>query len=264
MKIFIGFFGLPRCSAVTVPSIERHILAPCERLGELQIGYHLYHQQRVDNPRSGEQGALPDANYDWFRQHLGIIEPASMAPVQAVHDGLMPYGDPFEDGFRSYRNLLMQLHSLRQISGQAHAADADVVLYLRPDLCYHDPLEPGVVKACARDARKVFVPDWQWGFGINDRFGICGRQASQAYGQRLNMASHYCNTKQAPLHSESLLQHVLRSSDLRLRTTRMRASRVRIAGEVKDENFEALQTIMGGRRRRWGLQLTRALSRLAC
>lgn len=262
MKIFVGFFGLPRCSAVTMPSIEQHILAPCERLGELQIGYHLYHQQQVDNPRSGEQGDLPDTNYDWFRRHPGVIEPASVAPVQAEHDALMRYGDPFDDGYRSYRNLLMQLHSLRQLSAQAHTAGADVVLYLRPDLYYHDPLEPAVIKACARDTRKVFVPDWQWGFGINDRFGICGRDASPAYGQRLTVAARYCSSMQAPLHSESLLQHVLRSSEVRLRTTRLRASRVRIAGQMKPENFEPLQTIIGGRRRRWGLQITRALSRL--
>ena len=66
MKIALAFFGLPRCSAVAFPSIERNLLAPLRAAGELRVFQHLWRQDRVFNPRTGEDQAVPQENYAFF------------------------------------------------------------------------------------------------------------------------------------------------------------------------------------------------------
>ncbi len=56
--VAVALFGLPRCSAVTVPSIETQILAPLHCFGDVRVYYHLFRQDRIDNPRSGEAGQV--------------------------------------------------------------------------------------------------------------------------------------------------------------------------------------------------------------
>ena len=56
--IAVALYGLPRCSAVTVPSIEKQILAPLRRCGNVRVFYHLFLQDRIDNVRSSEAGPL--------------------------------------------------------------------------------------------------------------------------------------------------------------------------------------------------------------
>ena len=84
MKIALAFFGLPRCTALAFPSIERNLLAPLRAVGELRVFQHLWRQERIFNPRTREDHAVPDANYPPFAGFEGVIEEEDEKPPLAT------------------------------------------------------------------------------------------------------------------------------------------------------------------------------------
>ena len=111
-RIAVLFFGLPRCSSVCMPSIERNLLEPLRALGvgaEIHTLHHLNRQQEVVNPRSNENGALDEDNYRWFAGREGVVEAPDPALIATMLPSLLAFGDTYGDGGASLRNLLFQL-----------------------------------------------------------------------------------------------------------------------------------------------------------
>jgi len=237
MRAVVAFFGLPRCSAVCWPSIERHLLEPLAALASVTVVAHLYRQARVVNPRSGEDAPLPDANYRPFEAFRTEIEdrPAGEPGLLA---SLKPYGDAWHDGHVSLGNLLLQLRSLHLVTALAAAESPDIVLFARPDLLYHEPLDRAAIDHAASGTLHLSLPAWEaWG-GLNDRFALAGAGAWQAYGSRLLLAPHYCIQTGLPLHSERFLAYAMGFAGARVLTFDQRASRVRVDGSLAEEDFE--------------------------
>lgn len=241
MKIALAFFGLPRCSPVAFPSIERQLIAPLSDAGELQVCYHLYRQPHVFNPRSGEDDPQREDNYLPFLPFRGRFEdrrPEASGQLQR----LMAYGDAWQDQFHSLTNLVLQLQSLLAVTEQMAEDAPQVVVFARPDLLYHQRLPLEQVAHVVSHPDEVVLPWWEsWG-GFNDRFAIAGARAWRAYGGRLLLADHYCQHTRQPLHSEKFLRYALRFASVPVRTIGMRASRVRVDGRIEDEDFEGLRS----------------------
>lgn len=239
-RVAICFFGITRSLAHTRDSIERHVLTPSGDLspGHLRVYGHFFRQVEIDNPRSGEKGALdPEAHrmlpLDWIR-----LEDPDLCLQAWNFDGLKAWGDCWNDGFRSLRNLVHQLHSLRQVSLAALEDGADICIFCRPDLRYHDSLGPVLVRAMKTGDDRVFLPWWQAHGGQNDRFAIAaGRRAITAYGQRIEQALAFCQAGQVPLNSEHLLDFALRQANIPVTRMGCRASRVRLDGVQRYEDF---------------------------
>jgi len=53
-RIAIGFFGITRSLKWTLSSIQKNIIEPARSLGDVRLYAHLYQQEYVLNPRSGE------------------------------------------------------------------------------------------------------------------------------------------------------------------------------------------------------------------
>ncbi len=53
-RIAIGFFGITRSLKWTLSSIQKNIIEPAHNLGDVRLYAHLYQQEYVLNPRSGE------------------------------------------------------------------------------------------------------------------------------------------------------------------------------------------------------------------
>jgi hypothetical protein len=237
MKIALAFFGLPRCSAITFPSIQRNLLDPLAAAGELHVFQHLYRQDWIFNPRSGEDHPQPDENYRPFGAFDGVVVPRPTGD-SPLFLRLQPYGDAFQDGFHSLRNLLLQLHSLYEVTQRAAAAQPDVVVFARPDLLYHEPLRREDLERAAAQPDEVTLPWWEsWG-GFNDRFAVCGARAYRAYGGRVLLVDHFCERTGQALHSESFLRYALAFAGVRVRTIGLRATRVRVDGRMQWEDFE--------------------------
>lgn len=255
MKIAIGFFGLPRCSQLAMPSIEEKFIRPLQEVGEVRLFHHLYLQKMVLNLRSGEDAALSADNYGWFTQSSGVLEPPDGVAQRVGFDEVKPFGDFWGDGTTSLMNLMLQLHSLSVVTAQISLIDADVVIFLRPDLVYHDKVDVRFVEYLIKEPRACLVPNWQcWG-GYNDRFALCGKDVFRAYGNRLSLALTFCETYRSPLHAEQLLRFALRQQSAKVRFINLRASRVRVGGELKEECFDPKATWGEGllNSLRWGV-----------
>lgn len=243
VKIAIALFGIPRGASVTMPVIGTNVIRPCQDIGETRTFFHLYKQSRVTNGRSGDDASIPADAYASFEPFEGELEAPDTCLRRWHFDIVRRFGDHYQDEFRSVRNLLHQLHSLRRVTTAIYAWRPDVVVFIRPDLLYHEPVSAIAVACASRDERYCLIPDWQWWGGYNDRFAICGARAAAVYGRRAELAIEFSLRTGRPLHAERLLRYALRRERAAVRLTRMRASRVRMNGLVVDEDFSWCRTV---------------------
>ena len=237
LKVAVAFFGIPRNSAICFPSIQKQVLAQIPHGANVQCFYHLYQTDTVSNRRSGEDGSLSASNYDPFLTMTGALERDTGVLERWEFERIKALGDTWGDEHASVRNLLLQLHSLHSVTARVEAFDPDFVIFVRPDLKYHDPL-PGYVFD-QPDARRLnaYIPNWQWWGGLNDRFAICGRDVYQAYGRRIERIFDFSKATGRKLHSERLLKFALQQANAKICLLATTASRVRINGEYAEEDF---------------------------
>ncbi|HKX41402.1 MAG TPA: hypothetical protein VJO99_09615, partial [Burkholderiaceae bacterium] len=178
-------YGIPRGSAIAMPSLAEHFIEPARRIGECRVFYHLYRQDWVVNARSGEAAAMPTDAYAPFASFDGELEPPDRCLERWGFERICAFGDHYQDGFRSIHNLVHQLHSMRQVTARLAAWQPDVVMYVRPDLYYHAAPTHDMIEGLCRHPKRCFVPDWHWWGGYNDRFAFCGAEVYRAYGNRI-------------------------------------------------------------------------------
>lgn len=261
MKVAVAYFGIPRNSSVCFPTIQENVYRQLAKGAQVASFYHLYEPQLVENPRSGESAFLDHKNYVVFSGMDGRFEAAGPCLERWGFDRIKQFGDVWGDDFKSLSNLIHQLNSLHAVTGLVQEYDPDVVLFLRPDLLYHDRLPQFVVSAVAAQPLAVYIPEWQWWNGLNDRFAICGRSVYAAYGRRIERAFSFCEQQSRGLHAERFLRFAMTEAGAKLRALEMRASRVRIGGEVVAESFSPKRS-MGRRENRFALPLARLRARL--
>lgn len=239
-KIAVCFFGITRSLRHTIASIEENVLAPARLCGEVKIYAHFFRQKEIDNPRSGEVGELDTEEYRLLNPDWLQLEEPDTCLSRWNFEAIKGYGDHYywNDGFRSMRNLMHQLHSLHEATGAVLADDADLCLFCRPDLRYHDSLGRHIQRGTKARHDLVQVPYWQPWHGLNDRFAIVtGREAIAAYGQRILLAQEFCQLGPQPLHAESLLKYAISKAGVRVKKFPERASRVRLDGTQAREIF---------------------------
>ncbi|WP_413043036.1 hypothetical protein [Pseudomonas sp. YJ42] len=259
MKLAVAFFGIPRNSSICFPSIEQNIYQYLPREAQVRSYYHLYEPQLVNNPRSGENGFIGESNYLPFARMDGRLEEAGACLRRWDFDEVKKHGDVWRDDFKSLSNLIHQLNSLHAVTALVDGFDPDVVLFVRPDLLYHDALPRFALNACASDRRAVYIPHWQWWNGLNDRFAVCGRDVYGAYGRRAELMIPFCLQEQRGLHAERLLRFSMGRVGALVRTLDVRASRVRLNGELVEETFSSKHS-MGRRESRFVLPMARLRS----
>jgi hypothetical protein len=267
MKITVAFYGIPRCTRISAPSIETHLLEPLRSLGDVAVVHHLWKLDQVRSARSGENTALSEDAYDYFAGFAGVIEPAEAFEEGNEFKSWKRFGDPFNDNFGSLRNLMHQLQSLKRVTAQVKKMNPDVVVFARPDLQYHDDISLSACRFAARFPKACVVPIWNWWAGFNDRFAICGKAAFEAYGTRVDRAIEFAQSSGRSIHSESLVKHTLRKNRVWTLAIPLTASRVRADGTVRQENFNSIETstLWRGRHDRFDrlqCRLTRQVSKL--
>ncbi|AJE47160.1 hypothetical protein [Celeribacter indicus] len=238
-QIAICFFGITRSLKHTIGSIEANVIEPARALGTVRTYAHFFDQASISNSRSGEQGELDREEYRLLKADRLRLEAPDMCLEEWGFEGLKDFGDSWNDGFRSLRNLVHQLHSMNAAAADALADDPDLVIYCRPDMLYHHNLGPWIGRALASSEPGVTLPNWQhWHGGYNDRFAICrGVSAARIYGSRVNRMRDFCVETSSPVHSERLLRFVLDEAGIKPPLMSARASRVRANGDVKRERF---------------------------
>ena len=239
VKCAVAFFGLPRNSEVCFPSIQKNIYGSLPDGAVVRSFYHLYEQERIDNPRSNEKEKISSSNYVPFKGMEGELEKPGLVLEKWNFKYFHSLGDTWGDEGISIKNLIHQLHSLRQVtllieeSGMA----PDFVIFVRPDLIYHNEIPKHVFKSFSHNYNSVYVPGWQWWKGLNDRFAICGKESYKSYGKRIEEAMNYCTSGDEEIHAEKLLKYALYKSRSKIKFLKSYASRVRVNGEIVDEDF---------------------------
>ena len=245
-----------------MPSIESRMLEPLRRCGRVRVTCHLLHQRRIDNPRSGETGDLDPSNYDVLASYAGQRETPPDLRDSAAYRAIRQHGDRWGGDGASLHNALLQLHALESAWDRVRMDASDVIVYLRPDLLYHDSLDPGIVRHVARHPSVCALPGWQWHRGCNDRFAVCGPRAAEVYATRAHLIEEWCRGHRGPFEPEALLAFALRRGNVHVVAMPLRASRVRLGGRVHDERFtgRCLES-PGVRLRLWQARLAYTLLR---
>ena len=243
MKICIGFFGLPRNTDRTFSSIRENILQPAAEFGTVLPCYHLYKQTHVLNPRSLENSELDPSQYQPFSELQGELESPDKITEKWGFTEISARGDAWSDGLYSLRNLLLQLHSLAQVTQQLESFDPDIVVFIRPDLRYHQSFSSALKQiTTSKNEKTVWLPFWQWAGGYNDRFAICTKDAFSAYGRRIKAVDAYLRSyTKRPLHAERLLMFALDHERIKVRRLNVQATRVRVSGLEVEEDFSRVQ-----------------------
>lgn len=235
-KIAICFFGITRSLSFTIESIKRNVIVPTKELGDVKVICHFFNQKEINNPRSGEQLKLDPEEYKLLAPDFIKLEKPNSFLADSDFNNVIGFGDAFGDNNFSTKNLFHQLWSISQVTDSARVWGADIVVFVRPDILYHDSFQDALEQAIAIDEPRVYAPNWQHWDGVNDRFAIAvGSKAIESYGKRYNKILEYCTKTNSPLHSEKLLDYSLKKIDRYF--IKHRASRVRASGERKQELF---------------------------
>lgn len=246
MRIGIVFFGLPRCSRMTLPTIEQYILGALPADAEVFIHSSLSYQTAITNLRSQEAGKVEAENYTFFTQYPHIFTTPEQLLDTELYQQLLAYGDKqWADNGASLRNLMLQLNSLRLGYLACRQHGCDFYLFVRPDLLIHDaiPIVDFIEKM--QDERAVMLPGWQWHRGVNDRFCLATQRAADVFGLRYERMLDFCQKTGREMHSERFLAYELQVNNVVVRTCTARMSRVRVSGQQVEEEFSPLRR-MGG------------------
>jgi hypothetical protein len=235
-RVAVVFFGITRSLRFTLDSINRKVIEPARAMTpHVGLFGHFYDQIAIHNPRSGEAGNLDPEEY----RLLNLDQVEREAPGHCLADypidQLKAYGDYWKNKFRSFQNLVHQLHSLRRATLLAEQFQPDIVIFARPDLWYHTSTGPYLADLRSADSSQVLVPNWAQWRGLNDRLALArGADAIRAYGHRVERMLDFC-AEGRKLHSEQLLKYAL--TDQVVRMIPLHASRVRSDGRVVVEDF---------------------------
>jgi hypothetical protein len=242
MKIALCFRGIARSLKHTISSIRSNIIDPAKRIAEVRVFTHLFDQADIDNPRSNERGPLDRREHLLLQSDELYLEEPGQCLALHDFDRLKEYGDPWSNDFTSLRNLVHELHSLRQGWTMAERWKPDVIMFLRPDLLYESSFEVLLNKIQSNQRKGLCIPVWQGCWGANDRFAVAtSLEAARTYALRISYIHDYCAGRNRPLHAEKFLLHRLRQEKTPVWFTNIRARRVRSNGAYAPEKFSVVK-----------------------
>jgi hypothetical protein len=236
-KILVAYYGLPRATALCLPSLRRRIVDVLrDRGAEVTETGLLIFQQAVANPRSGENAQLALENYQLFD---GVAKPYTVD--ENVHreyfDILKGYGDTWRDDFSSLGNVLRQLLCLQALGERIAGMDFEQLILVRADLFCHRALNEREIGLVLGAPDQLVVPTWGSHKGVNDRFMVCPASFSQVITNRIIWAQTYCESVEA-FHSERFLRWVIEAEGIPVNTISLPMSRVRLGGVIRHERFK--------------------------
>ena len=237
-KISICFFGITRDLEKTFPSIQKNLIYPARKLAEVKIFCHFYDLKVIKNSRSQENEIKIKNNWNLFNADKLISEEPNLIFHNYSLENIMKYGDIFKDDYKSIRNLIHQLFSLKKVYEISKENNSDLTIFARPDLYYWDSFEKNIQDLLNSSKDYIAIPNWQFYRGFNDRFAICTSDyASYIYANRINQINNFLRNTQNYLIPECLLFYSIFQSKAKTSLLDIKASRVRANGKMVSEKF---------------------------
>lgn len=242
MRIALCFRGIARSLVHTISSIQSNVISPAQKFGEVRIFTHLFNLKQIGEPGRGEFGAPDPFEYQLLQSDELQLEEPGTCLDQHAYDQIRQFGDAWSNDFRSLKNLIHALHSLKKGWEMARQWQPDVVCFLRPDLNYLNSLETIFKQVADGQRRGLCLPIWHSNWGINDRFAIAStEQAAHSYANRIDRAMTYCQETKKPLHAEIFLLHCLKQDKTPTWFTTAKAQRVRFGGIPRFEKYSVIK-----------------------
>jgi hypothetical protein len=251
------FSGINRSLKWTFGSIKRSILDVLDAAdSSYDVFFHTYSLRTLNSPHAGELGVDvqggPFEEALAFQTHLrrysvtlqGEFDAVFTLPEYAMREG--------EFGFDSttVRNVFRDMNSLREVTvlweeesvylRDSRHASYTLVLYLRPDLFYHDALDVSLLWQAALATSSFLSPTWQTFSGLNDRVAIGSPAVMRVFGRRLDFLEAVEAKTQSPwLIPEVFLKVVMVELHAfsPIAWDNFRASRVRATGRILCYDF---------------------------
>lgn len=222
------FFGqVKNLEPEHVENFAENILEPLmNRCATVEAYLHTYSLTSFTNPRNSEKD-VPLDTVGSLELLLDKMDETGVYFVDAsfslTEQGLLAFRsldyylqakDPWGDNPRiSMTNYLLQMYSLDRVSELwwPYRKRYSMVVYLRPDLIYRNPLP--IPDRIEEDT--LYAPDFDIFFGYNDRFGLGTPKVMDVYGHRMRYIEAYFNppphAKRPPsfrksLHAETYLK----------------------------------------------------------
>ena len=236
MHVALALYGLPRHPRALM-SIRKMIDVLQAHGITNRVFCHYYDLEHIVNPRTKENCAVTPPDFSVLGPIAEIQSDDQCVVVDEVYDvhEYNPLGDPWRTNFESPKNLLRQLYSLKQVTTMwsGYHETFDAVLCLRLDLLYQR-FRPDLLTQAVHD-NKLYLPNYKCSGGYHDRWAIGPPSAMRVYGNRLDKAFSYAQTRK--LHSEKFLKYALRGVRVK-KSAGMRNNRIRADGRVqKDQGF---------------------------
>ncbi len=237
-KISICFFGITRDLDKTFPTIENNIIAPATKYADVKVFCHLYDLKEIDNIRSQEKQKVINKNWHLFKASKLVSEEPNYIFKNYSLDNIRKYGDDYNDQYKSIKNLIHQLFSLKKVYELSKSNSSDLTIFARPDLYYWDSFEKNIQHLINLSKDYISIPNWQFHKGFNDRFAICTSDyASNIYSNRIKEINNCLIYTKRPLNAELLLWYSVSKSKAKTSLLDIKASRVRANGKMVSESF---------------------------
>lgn len=241
IRVALCFFGLTRSLHITAANIRHSIIDPLLLNDvEVTIYLHTYNATAITNARSAEDAAIMDwTAFKLLQPDEWQIDDAAAVDRELIDPNLnawLQHGDAWAEGSEhvTLRNLLKQLHSLKQVTSmwESKAAFYDLAIYLRSDMWFFNQLDMAELKeAMQSPANCIYTPEFhKWG-GLNDRLAFGSPSAMIKYGNRLDVAMQHA--QHSSLHAERFLLSMVESAGLNFSShSQLLFERVRATGEL--------------------------------
>lgn len=231
--IAVCFFGITRNIKNTLDFTENFFLKEVARRdpGFRRFG-HFNLIEKITNRRTGEEGVAVDTgDYKLLNCDYASCTDQSKFDGEINYGEFEGFGDSWNDGFVSLRNLIRQLYSLQCVTDLLVESGErfDLVIYSRPDIGFRSMLKMPKIRP-----NTLYTPWFDKYRGLNDRFAMGDFETMVKYGSRFSMMRHFCEETGSPLHSERFLlwyarQQGFRTADL----TSIDFCRIRANGSIK-------------------------------
>jgi len=242
----ILFFGIvDRSIGRTGSSIRRRIVRPLQRQGDVDLFFHSWQLEEIDETVSSEgfssrsrtfSSAFPCAQGIFESQH-DFDRDMDWNPYYR-NSSMWPDARPEERRFQLLRNHRRAIESLarcHQFYLEHRERSHDFLVIARPDVLYRTTLRlPAHI-----ETDELLVPDFHhWG-GVNDRFAVGPPDAITAYCNRRAFVDEHVASNQHE-KSEQLLAAFLREKQLKTRSLPLFFQRIRSDGSLVPQDLTSL------------------------
>lgn len=239
MRLQFMVVGFNRSLEFCLPSINQKVINPGARLSTHSSSFFVISssRQEVVNSWSGENGlpefAIPkDVPAD---SSLLVDQEEIDAAVAAITNWVIRRRQMTTLQEKHIATNLVRYLWLLRRSYDFVDKEADYIVHVRPDLLFLDEMDFRNITRSHTGRPLKGIATANWGWQPNDRFALVSQKASDVYFRRFDRIEDFVNSS-IEFSGESLLRFAMRGTQHRANLD-VRAARVRLGGEVKNESF---------------------------